>query len=58
LATIERAFADVAAAEFHGARAHLRKASEELTAGRYADSIRESIQSKRQRGFCRLGQGG
>lgn len=43
LATIERAFADVAAAEFHGARAHLRKASEELTAGRYADSIRESI---------------
>ena len=43
LATIERAFADVAAAEFHGARSHLRKASEELTAGHYADSVRESI---------------
>ena len=43
LATIERSFADVAAAEFHGARAHLRKASEELTARRCADSIRESI---------------
>src|SRR5262249_51861094 len=40
--TIERAFADVAATQFHGARAHLRKAAE-LTAGRYAESIRESI---------------
>jgi hypothetical protein len=30
---------------FHGARAHLRKAAEELTAGRYPDSIRESIHS-------------
>jgi hypothetical protein len=43
LATIEQAFADVASAEFHGSRAHLRKASEELTTGHYADSIRESI---------------
>jgi hypothetical protein len=45
LETLKRAFADLAAAEFHGARAHLRKAAEELTAGRYADSIRESINS-------------
>jgi hypothetical protein len=43
LATIETAFADIASAEFNGARAHLRKAAEELTAGHYADSIRESI---------------
>jgi hypothetical protein len=43
--TLKQAFADVAAHDFHGARAHLRKASEELTAGRYADSIRESIHS-------------
>jgi hypothetical protein len=41
--TIERAFSDLAMAEFHGARAHLRKAAEELSAGRYADSVRESI---------------
>jgi hypothetical protein len=33
------------AAEFHGARAHLRNAGSELTAGNYADSIRESIQA-------------
>jgi hypothetical protein len=45
LETLKKAFADLAAAEFHGARAHLRKAAEELTAGRYADSIRESIHS-------------
>jgi hypothetical protein len=43
LSTIKQAFADVAASEFHGARAHLRKAAEELTAGQYADSVRESI---------------
>jgi hypothetical protein len=43
LETLKRAFADVAATEFHGARDHLRKAAEELTAGRYPDSIRESI---------------
>jgi len=43
LETLERAFADLAVAEFHGARDHLRKAAEELTAGKYSDSIRESI---------------
>jgi hypothetical protein len=41
--TIMRTFVDLAASEFNGARAHLRKAAEELTAGRYADSVRESI---------------
>jgi hypothetical protein len=41
--TLERAFADVASTEFNGARAHLRKAGEELTAGHCAESIRESI---------------
>jgi hypothetical protein len=43
--TLARAFADVAASEFHGARSHLRNAGSELTAGNYADSIRESIQA-------------
>jgi hypothetical protein len=43
LETLKRAFADLAATEFNGARDHLRKAAEELTAGRYPDSIRESI---------------
>jgi hypothetical protein len=42
-ANLERAFADLAASEFHGAHGHLRSAAEELTAGHYADSIRESI---------------
>jgi hypothetical protein len=41
--TIERAFADLATTEFHGARRHLRNAAEALTAGKSADSIRESI---------------
>jgi hypothetical protein len=41
--TIERAFVDLAKTEFNGARAHLRNAAEELTAGHYADSVRESI---------------
>jgi hypothetical protein len=41
--TLERTFADLAATEFHGARAHLRNAAEELTAGNYANSVRESI---------------
>jgi hypothetical protein len=41
--TLMRTFVDLAASEFNGARAHLRKAAEELTAGRYADSVRESI---------------
>jgi len=43
LETIKRAFADLAATEFHGARAHQRKAAEDLTAGQYPGSIRESI---------------
>jgi hypothetical protein len=41
--TLHRAFADLAASEFHGARAHLRNAGSELAAGAYAPSIRESI---------------
>lgn len=41
--TIARAFADLAANEFHGARQHLRKAAEELTNGNDSASIRESI---------------
>jgi AbiJ N-terminal domain 4 len=41
--TLARAFADVAASEFHGARAHLRNAGSELTAGNCGPSIRESI---------------
>jgi hypothetical protein len=42
-ASLERAFADLAATEFHGARTHLRNAAEFLTAGKWPDSIRESI---------------
>ncbi len=45
LATFKQALIDVAASEFHGARAHLHKAAEALTAGASADSIRESIHS-------------
>jgi hypothetical protein len=41
--TVGRAFADLAATEFHGARHHLRRSAEELSAGRAPDSIRESI---------------
>jgi hypothetical protein len=41
--TLERTFADLATTELHGARAHLRKAAEEATAGHYADCVRESI---------------
>jgi hypothetical protein len=43
--TLARVFADVAASEFHGARAHLRNAGSELTADNYAASVRESIQA-------------
>jgi hypothetical protein len=43
LETVKAAFADLAASEFHGARQHLRNAAEQLTAGKYPDSIRESI---------------
>jgi hypothetical protein len=38
-----KAFADLDASEFHGARAHLRNAASHLTAGSFADSVRESI---------------
>jgi hypothetical protein len=41
--TLARAFADVAASEFRGARVHLRNAGSELTTGNYGPSIRESI---------------
>lgn len=41
--TLTRAFADVAASEFHGPRAHLRNAGSALTAGDYPASVRESI---------------
>ena len=41
--TIERAFADLAASEFRGARQHLRNAAEELAGGDNASSVRESI---------------
>ena len=43
--TLERAYSDLASSEFAGAREHLRKAAEELTAGNCAGSIRESIQA-------------
>lgn len=42
-ASIVRAFADLAATQFNGARAHLGKAASHLTVGAYADSVRESI---------------
>jgi hypothetical protein len=41
--TIQRAFADLAATEFHGARQHLRNAGAELASGNNPGSIRESI---------------
>lgn len=43
LDTLNRVFVDLDAAEFHGAGAHLKKAAEHLSAGKSADSIRESI---------------
>lgn len=43
--TITKAFADLAGKQFGGARAHLGKAASHLTAGAYADSVRESIHS-------------
>ena len=42
-ATVVKAFADLAASQFNGARAHLRNAASRLTAGDYAGSVRESI---------------
>ena len=41
--TIEKAFTDVRAAKLEGAGAHLRNAASELTAGNFANSVRESI---------------
>jgi hypothetical protein len=41
--TIEQAFADVNASKLFGARDHLGKAANELSAGHFADSVRESI---------------
>jgi hypothetical protein len=41
--TIVKAFADLSTTQFNGARAHLSKAASHLTAGAYADSVRESI---------------
>ena len=41
--TLEKAFADLAAKEFHGARSHLRVSASHLTEGKFADSIRESM---------------
>lgn len=42
-ATIVKAFADLQASQFNGARAHLRNAASKLTSGAFADSVRESI---------------
>jgi hypothetical protein len=41
--TIVKAFADLEASQFNGARAHLRNAASNLTAGKFAESVRESI---------------
>jgi len=41
--SIVKAFADLSATQFNGARAHLGNAASHLTAGAYADSVRESI---------------
>jgi hypothetical protein len=42
-ATVVNAFADLNSTQFNGARSHLRNAASHLTAGAYADSVRESI---------------
>lgn len=42
-AAIKQVFIDIASTEFNGARSHLRSAAEQLTAGRFSASIRESI---------------
>ena len=44
-ATLKRAFADVASTEYSGARTHLQRAAEALTAGKLDDTVRESIQA-------------
>ena len=43
LDSLKRAFDDVAASEFSGARRHLRNAASELGAGNWSASVRESI---------------
>lgn len=40
---IKKAFADLASSQFNGARSHLLNAASQLTAGNFADSVRESI---------------
>ena len=42
-ATIGKAFADLKASGIMGSREHLKSASAELSAGNFADSIRESV---------------
>jgi hypothetical protein len=42
-ATIVKAFADLDAVQFNGARAHLSNAASNLTAGEFSDSVRESV---------------
>lgn len=41
--TVTNAFQDIANAEANGARVHLQDAASNLTAGKYADSVRHSI---------------
>lgn len=41
--TIKKAFADLASSQFNGARNHLLSAASHLTAGNFADSVRDSI---------------
>jgi hypothetical protein len=41
--SLQRAFSDLAASEFRGARTHLHNAGSELTRGSFTSSIRESI---------------
>lgn len=41
--TIAKAFADASSGGYVGAKAHLQNAASSLTAGRYADSVRESM---------------
>jgi hypothetical protein len=40
---VVQAFSDLAADEFNGARTHLRNASDQLTAGNFGESVKESI---------------
>lgn len=44
-ATVNRALTELAGAEFVGARKHLKASIEQLRAGKWADSIRESVHS-------------